>query len=1179
MFEKYFKAEISTDNIKFWFNYLLEEIESLLGRKPSIKLDEIEFSKEDSSIEFEEDPFDFGIYRTYQDGKTQLIFNNFLRSTIKFILLREAFYFFVPISSQNYRLLKAIILVKVADLLKTLPYFSEWENQFDTDPLYAWWKLRFGDYIIQNIKELFDYIHTYSFLFLNFDEEHNLFTEVVIENVVRGYFENTDESEFFSLIYKIFQIKKRYTSRKDFEETFKKLTLENKIKTSFTLKKFNRYFKNFLPKSVISPSYQINWRFFSCQYFYCYLFFNPQIGNYKIQKILEHLPFYYSGRTYESKLSVEVTGYFIIPMSYFDDLKKYFRSLKNYGIIRKYFLFNLNSHENFLNLNYFKKRAFDKKLLLKTDKDYNEDLTFSPSIKYISKKNYKIDLLDVILLNRIRWFSTIGFSFEQKWKQLTKVKSDMFHYLLTQRNNIKDLKKILNLYYFDPKLKERFLDVLRSYKEFGFFYMKEQITIYLRLINFIENILNANPDIINEKILFKNIENYGISPKLDDNLKFKYFKFKENLKNLFFEYFNNNSNYDQIKKDYQNYLNLLEIVEKLKIFNLKVIETILIKKEIAENIYSSKIQKIQKILKEYRLKKIKFQDIDDRLSQIVESDPPGAVPFLITSISTRKICPILYNLLIKDSIGVEEKVDYLKIIFPRVLKTQIVDVISNVKYLQIDLYSMELNDNEKLNLLGLIKNLFNQDLVLFKQFIASYIISSFSILDFFDIENNSFFYTVDLFEELTKYNLALIKDEKIFSNYAEKKEGYIKFKENLAKKISAKDYEENLSSKKDIIVDLEIFQEIEDFHLHLEEYLTKNEDLSNLIRYFKYIKKIDFFPAYQTLDLENYFLYIKPSESNEIDWKMLFPLGFKNLKYTASLESSNSYLFQYIFPLKNPNFSYLNWLVRSKRDIDEYLSFSVKKIIPILNFNFNIGPNGFYFGFQTFEIIAQKILFDKSFTPSIYQKHFNVSEKTDKIFEGKFDIDFQNIINLIDKNLIDMIKLRHKSKLNIIKNLINKKLLFPYITLRQKIGLNFKFCAIVPSLTIEQCDKIIKIFHFLNYGFIFEIEGEFYSKEENKIFKFEKGLYLEFYLPNSDFNNFKRIISNIFNYFKIEHYLLFFDLIKGDLFVNNLFKKFKHPNPMGCHLWDKNIKKWRNYKSLTQKFEFIYPEIQGNSNP
>ena len=178
------------------------------------------------------------------------------------------------------------------------------------------------------------------------------------------------------------------------------------------------------------------------------------------------------------------------------------------------------------------------------------------------------------------------------------------------------------------------------------------------------------------------------------------------------------------------------------------------------------------------------------------------------------------------------------------------------------------------------------------------------------------------------------------------------------------------------------------------------------------------------MGLENYYLYLKPSVPKVIDWKMLFPLGFKSIKYTGSLESANSYLFQYVFPTKNPNFSYLNWVLKSKREIDEYLSFSVKKIIPVLNFNFNIGPNGFYFGYQTFEIFVQKMLFDKFFVPSIDLKSFNVSEKDDKAIRGKFNPDFKNIVDLSGQNFLDMINLRHKSRLNNIKDLINKKMIF-----------------------------------------------------------------------------------------------------------------------------------------------------------
>lgn len=1179
MLEEFIKNTISPDNVEYWFNYCLEELEEYLKRKPSIHPQKVFISKIDYLANFEFERFDFGVKRTsIQNKKINLQIHSDMQKIIKFILLRESFYLFIPIPLQNYSLLKTIVLVKVSDLLNRLPNFNEWENYFKTDPLYAWWKFRFGDFIIKNLKNLFDYIHKHSSLFLNLDVEYNLFRDIMTQNIIQGYFENEDELEFFSLIYGIFQITKRYTRRADFENVFKKLKLEQKINTSFTPKKFNRYFKTFLPQNVISPNYQINWQYYFCNMVYCYIFFNPQLGNYKVQKILQHLPFYWVNRTQESKFGVEVTGIFVIPMKYIDDLKKFFKTLINYGIIKKFFLLKFVFHENFLNLNYFKKNILNKKLLLRGDKDFNEHLIFSPSLKYTSKEEKVMDLFDIILLNRIRWFATTGFSFEEKWKQLQKVKSDVFSYLLTQKNIIKDLKKILNIFYEDPELKRKFLTLIDSNKNFGFFYIKEQISFFLKLIDLTEKILKTHPELKNEIMLFDFIEQNGIGPKFDENIEYNYSQFKKNLFNLFSVYFMNNSNFLHEKSEYENFLQLLKTSENLKIFNLKVIEAILTKKELAENIYTTKFQKIQKILKEYRLKKITFQDIDARLTQTVQSDPPGAVPFLITSISARKICPIFYTLLIKDSVTTEKKINSLKDIFPRVVINRSIDLISGEKYTFLYLYCIELNDNEKINLLGLIYKLFNHDLILFKQFIDSYIISIFSLENFFDVENNDFFYSKDFFGELSKFSISLIKDSKISSSLKEESIELTNFNTDLVKKISFETYSKNLKLKKEITLNLEISQEIEDLHNNLEEKLVKSDDLSNIIKHSKNIENIKFIPAYQKFGLENFYLYIKPSIPNEIEWKMLFPLGFKSIKYTCSLESANSYLFQYIFPSKNPNFSYLNWVLKSKREIDEYFSFSVKKIIPILNFNFNISPDGFYFGYQTFEIFVQKILFDKNFDPSIDCKVFNVSERDEKNIKGKFDQDFQNIIDLNGQNFLDMIKLRHKSRLNNIKDLINKKLIFPQIKLRENTGLKFKFYAIVPDLTREQIEIIIKIFNFLNYGFIYEIEGEYYFKEEDKMIKFENGLFLKFYLPDSAFNHFKKIITQLFNYFKIEHYLLFFDLVKGDLFVNNLFDKFKHPNPLDCHLWDKNIKKWLNHKSLTNKFEFIYPENQGSYN-
>lgn len=1186
MLEEYVKAVFSAEDINKWFDQILEELEKYLERPILVRPTKISLSQETPFTLSGDEVLDFGINKEIKNGKIEIKIDSESVHLLKFIMLREAFYSFLPKSLENHELLKVLLLSKASNMVKNLENFDEWESILNKNRLYVNWRHR-TSYILtdKGIKHFIYNIQQYASLYewfysneainepTNRTKIYNDFNSILMTEFLNtsNFFEKSTDLEVFRLLYIMFNMRKKYKNKKDFEDFFKTLLEVKKIKSNLTLNEFKKAFSDFSKRSVVAPNYQVNWNFFNIQLIFTVLKFNGQIEINKTRKIIEHLPFYMYFRTHESKFGIETNGYFCIPNKYVNDLKKFLLKLKEIGILKKMYFIPMKTNSTFLNLNYFKDAVPKYKALSYNDKKFDEKLLFHPKLEYGKKSDIDLDLLEIMILNRIRWWAGAGFEFERSREYLRKIKGDLFKFLLEQRALVKDLKENLNIFYKNPELNENFLDFLTMNKKFGFFYIIEQLQDLLDISELIEKLLLSNLNIKNQTDLFIFLNSNFVCRELEGNIKFNNFRQKKELHKLYTSYFNNTGVYEKQKTNLINFLNLLNTFEKLKIYDVSIIKSILTNKNLAEKTYSLKISKIKKALKEFRLKKIKYQEIDNRLNEIVESELPGAVPWMVSTLSVYNIAPVVFWCLIKDFDEISEKIEVFQKFFPKVVHISGEDSFLKHKYHFLELHFLDLNETAKRNFMGVLLHVFGENLV--QAIVPTYIriIQIFSFESLFDYEINEFFYTKDLFEKYYSYVLS-ISEDRIRGSSSEIQEMPHHLEKKLFREISMEKFNENLTPKKEIDWDIKHLQDIKYLHENLCDAIFNDKDISNLSRY---IKKIDLIPNYHLFGLQKYFVYLNPSNSSEIDWKMLFPLGFKGIRNSLTVGGDNSLLFEYIFPYEDPNFAYFNWITHSKKAIAEYMIFNVKEIIPIINFDYNVSLEGFTFSYQPFELFIHKILFDKQYSPDFKIKRFKLFSEAIDTYKGENTEDYIETIELIEKDLKKSIQMGHNSTLEKIKNLIRKNVIFPCLKLmKNRMNFKIKFYIIVPNLNPHQIEQVIKIFHFLNYGFIYLIEGKYYIKGMNEEIRFENGLFLKFHLPNSDYNHFKLIIKKLFEFLGVKHYLMFFDLVKGDYFVNNLFGNFKHPNPLKCHIWDEPQKKWYNHKSITEKFDFIYPEEQ-----
>ena len=192
---------------------------------------------------------------------------------------------------------------------------------------------------------------------------------------------------------------------------------------------------------------------------------------------------------------------------------------------------------------------------------------------------------------------------------------------------------------------------------------------------------------------------------------------------------------------------------------------------------------------------------------------------------------------------------------------------------------------------------------------------------------------------------------------------------------------EKMFSIENIQHDKIAFDTLLKFHTNLSSILM-NSNLSSEINQSsiidRYVKSIKFIPTFQRFGLSQYFLFIHPFKYEDrewkLDWNLLLSNTFQTIKYPIRIDNSTSLLIKYIFPYRNPNLAYLNWLTKSKVIIQEYFIFYVKNLTQLFHFNSNLNEdNRWTYDADRFEIHIQNILFNPDYRRQISKiKQYNL---------------------------------------------------------------------------------------------------------------------------------------------------------------------------------------------------------------
>ncbi|MFX0024844.1 MAG: hypothetical protein ACFE8M_00395 [Candidatus Hermodarchaeota archaeon] len=1175
---------------QYVFNKMISEIVDYLKLQPLYRdiilklLTEDKFEvKENISI------LDFAVRRIFQNEKLIIEINETYRKFLPFILLREAYYCFID--KKASKLVKICINQIVENDLRTLSAYKEWKNLIrdilvDSDFM-GYQYDKYQKFFNIEAKEPFE--NPVQFFFkeirdealLSYDVNIKSFYDIIFERYTfktsRSLF-NPDIVETLRIIIYLFYLTKSYINISDYQTLFKRFKENQQIDTKLSLRKFNENLQWINKSSSIAPSYDVSYSPLELCRLRCTIKFHPLLEKKKIKTLLEEWPFYLSQKFSENSFATEMFLGLILPKIYLKDLLKFFENLEESGYIIQKKLYLTLSQASIINLNYFTDISNLRKIIDPENINYKKKYEIETLLEYpIVYSSPPLSMFDFIVLERGKFVSITGLTFDKRIETLNAIKEDVENELRKQSTINKEFKDGFNQL---SKYKSQFLQFLNRNQEQGFFHLRSKLNRILCWLNLFGDILNGNPQINNIYQFQKFLNTFSLN--IEDHLLIRDEKIKRNIyTHLLPLYFKSRQSFREEVEKLNVFFNVLNACYSLKIVDLNEIKRIANYFNIAEEIYHKREKIYENGFKSVSSYKITNEKIESTIERFLNNHPPIIKPFLINTILTSTFAKYYPDLILKNTRETREKLKKFKIYFPRAYIYEMKDLATKRNYLNINLYF--LNIKEKGLFISILYSYFKDSVIKIKRYFWSGLIrASLYIKDFYDFKNNQYFYTKHLFEELYIYSQKILGKKLKWPEYPmnnEVKDLLWSGRKNMNdlvntvnKRVLLQDINFNLGELDNLI----------EFRKNLETNLLNISRFryAKAKRFFKRcIDSIKILPSFQKFGFSQYYLYIRPFHYNEVDFRLLFQNNFQKIKYSSCFETIPSLIHKSIFPYRTPNKSYLNWLIKSKKNVSEFCLFCKKKIYDILHFNHNLTKEAWHYSSLRFKLYIQNILFNPSYEPKIENiRVFDLDTLSNSEIYSPKSQEFIALSQIYNRHSIDIksyLGTKKYTTINYITDLLKKKLIFPYLSLTN-LDFQEKVSIILPNVKNEFNEKIIKIFSFFNICHIYEIEGELYIYGFEDIRPFENGFLINIWFPKCEMDEFFEIFDLIFQYFEIKHYLILTDLVDGKQLLKSVFGNLvflNSYNPLKNLIWNDKDKIWMNHKLFNEKFEPIYPDL------
>ncbi|TFG24499.1 MAG: hypothetical protein EU532_12510 [Promethearchaeota archaeon] len=1161
-------------NYSSLFSDIKSGFEDFLGIKSLYNFKVVKVMFEDSN--FEDVIFDYAIKEMKLNSYLKISIPAKSEKHLQFILFREILRCFIPNEFRHNNSINLIINQIVMSVLSDFIGIRDWRLLIrdnlelrrlspkglkllnDFDKLETFFHYPGIDTYPNPIQFFFNYVNNKQNTLIREFERSCLY--ILFKDFEEKYFKlmiQNDLIETIRIIIEIFYKTKYYRSLLQYKNIFQTFKNEGIINTELSLRKFLEKMDWLKSNSLITPSYQINWNAINKALIILNISFNPLIGNYLINQILNNFPFIISPKISLQSFCSDILMYLVIPVCYLEDLMAFLKHMFEKSYSPRHFALIREEQEHYVNLNYFKEEFSEKGFINPKNKNYRKDLL----VRYKSSSESKffkpnLTFLDFLILDRIRWFSVHGIGFENRADNLKLLKSDLLNQIYYQKSNIIELKDILKKIYKSSLLKRALVSILDKFREKGFFYLKKELEQTIQNLKTLEDIIILD-DIKSIEELNNYLATNFYSQLIEYNLSFKRQSNRRfNIYDLIKIYFKSETKFVNKIEIYEICLKLLKICFDLKIFDLDIIRKIIFDEKISQTLFHTKEKKLEKIYNEYQAQDITSKIVDSVIERLLELNPPVIYPILINTIITKNFEKDYLQLIFKKSEKAYKALSGIILYFPRVLIYHVKDIFSGNTYYYVEISTPALKSKELMLFISILYNLFKDDLIYLKNHIWSGFITRFSTRDFYDFEKKEFFYTEALYVQYLAYVESLLQN-----NY--KSISYKKFTwsdlfwlksgdiSDLVKMVNRR------KSKEKIFFEFEILLELENFFSNMNPYILNKEEFTKLkdkLFFQNFIKSISFIPAFRKFNLSQFVSYCVFNDMNQVEFNSFLIENLLKIEYPACLDSTIPILSFCVLPQNELNQSFLKPFNTPDKNIREYCGFFIKEIILLFHFQLNFTPEGLDYDSSIFKEHLQNVLFNKKYqfnTPNDIIYNFS-----DKENESKFRLDspeYSDLCEIFDFKPIDIksyIGTKKVKTVERIQNLLKKNLIFPYIKLKN-LGFQENIYFFIPNLNQGSMDTLIKIFSWFNYGFIHKIEGNFYIQGVEAPLDFEYGLMMEIYFPKCELAEFKQLFDLVFEYLEIDYYLILKDFINGDILVKNLYED---PNFFDTHHPLRNVK-------------------------
>ncbi|MFW9969909.1 MAG: hypothetical protein ACFFDF_06885 [Candidatus Odinarchaeota archaeon] len=1179
------------------FKDLIDIIQNYLGLDPITYADEVSITCIKEIHEKDNHFNNMGVNRYVDNNFIHIEILESFRKFIPIILLREAYMCFIPSQLRdNQTILISLHEILITDLSK-LTMMKEWKElvrerlvdygylQAQNDQMHRFFEEEALEGIQSPIQFFFEFIRDYIPIFqAQIEHFYDLIWEEYLYKITPPFYDD-EILETFRILTTIFYSKKVFTNFGEYEELFRQFKDNGTILTSLSQRKFSKNFRWISNHMKIGPAYDLTYFPINLVIVRSILYFNPILNRKDIKKFLGKLPFIHRPDFSKNGFADSLHCFFLIPAPYLKDLLGLLERLHNSGYVLQHECGIWTDYSNLANLNYFRKNFTDRRRILNLNhRDYDDRLEVTYHQSFDEPENsVALTLLDWAVIESAHSAGPAGLKFEEKSGKLKEIKNKVLDQIESERKLINEIIDSVNTFHDSKSLQEELLIFLDRIKPFGFFYAEDILQQMIVCLNMVEKILRHNPYITNLHHFQEFLKTGSLFHTLDENLQFQGNKrVWSTIYNDFLPlYFSKLPKYNKLKKKYQSILQVFSACRKLKVFSIANLELLITDQEMTKTVYSAKENKLKASYEIYKKYRITDEKINLILTLLLNANVLS--PILHTSLITSTFAKYHPILILRDTPEVNKTLDTIKKYIPRLIITKYRSLITNKSFIHIFFYF--LNIQEKEQFASLIHTIFKRNVVSFKRCFTSGLSPFYNYKNFYDFDNDEFFYTKDLFEQSNLYiekvlgdPLKPLKESRTNSQgkFWMEEEVMDQLIEEVGKRVSNEQLDFSISHLEELI----------NFNEHLPQILLEPEKFKMLKEsqfFTTYIKSIKFIPDFHAFGLDQFYLYIHPSQVDKIDFKHLFLNTFQSITYPSIVDNTNSFLIKYIFPFRTPNMKHLSRYTKTEKLVREYCLFSVRRIYHICNIDNSLNPTGWNYEFKRFQIHIQNVLFTPDYNPQIItrlrtfdQRHF---PRDDCL--GPSSKSFQVLTELYSWKSLDVksfLGSRQHFKISKFTHLLQENLIFPFVSLKN-LDFQDKLHIILPNIEKTLNQTLVQIFSYFNYGVIYEIEGEFFIHGFNnsKEIKFENGLMIKIYFPQCELHEFINLIEKVFEYLHIDKYIMLSDLVSGKTLLKNIYGSldfFESYSPLKNLIWNEKDKIWINHKVHDEHFTHLYPPLE-----